>query len=288
MVAVEFLFAAVVIGAVPFGLARLGPEVIGPARWPMVRAAISAAAAALAIGTFIAPGAVAAALAAPWLVLTGLIAAASIPGFIRHDRQWRPGRRLAVLVALGFLAFGAANALSFAAGLAPLGFSPTVVLLTAVHFHAAGFVLMTAGILAFDRRPTVGGAAGIAALAVGTVVTAAGFVGVPVAATVGALAVVSGGLLVGWTTLRTAAELNGAAARWLARVAGAALFVSMPIAAGWVVGNLIGIPQLDLDVMIRTHGVLNALAVCVPVMGAWALDARTRDSRRLGVRSSPA
>jgi hypothetical protein len=181
-----------------------------------------------------------------------------------------------VAIAFGFLAFGAANATSYAVGFGPLGFSPTIVLLTAVHFHAAGFVLMTAGILACDRRPTRATALGVGLVAAGSMVTAAGFVGVPIAATVGALTVAAGGLLLGWATVRVAPQLEPAAARALAAVAGGALFVSMPLAIAWVLGGAIGLPALSLDVMVRTHGAINAIAVSVPAMAAWTLDARAQ------------
>jgi len=268
------LFAVVLVGAVPLGLARV--EVgncaidrrlrrLRPFTWP--------AAVALALAMLMAPGPIAAALATPWLLLGAGFGLAAILALLRDPARWRPNRRLAVDLSLGFLAFGSANAWLFAAGLAPLGFPPTIVLLTAVHFHAAGFVLMTAGILAYHRRPSIVAGSGIGGLAIGTIVTAAGFVGVPGAAVAGAVIVAAGGLLIGVATIRVSATLDRRPARWLTTLAGGALFVSMPLAIAWAVGTQLGAPPFALDLMVRTHGTINAVAVAVPAMIGWALEA---------------
>ncbi len=47
--------------------------------------------------------------------------------------------------------------------------------------------------------------------------------------------------------------------------AGAALLIGMPIGIAWSVAILVGGAFLDLDTMIRTHGVLNASAVLLGV-----------------------
>jgi YndJ-like protein len=280
MTAVELLFAVVLVGAVPLALARiqLGDSLadrsisgLRPVAWP---AAIAVAGATLA-----APGPVAVALALPWQAVTGLLAIVALVAVLRNPGRWLPDRRLAVAISLGFLAFGAANATSFASGFAPLGFAPTIVLLTAVHFHTAGFVVMTAGILAADRGSRRSAGVGVAAVAIGSAITAAGFLGVPGAAVVGAVVVAVGGLLIGWATVRVGPALRSRWARRLTTIAGLALFVSMPLAIAWAVGTAVGLPPFDLDLMIRTHGTINALVVAVPAMAGWALDARSAPLR---------
>jgi hypothetical protein len=273
---ISVLFAVVLIGAVPLGIARL--RLGDPAADRIVEIATRMAlpsAALLAVGTTVAPSPAAAVLAAPWMAVTASLALGAVVAFVHDGRRLRPSRRLAVEIAFGFVAFGSANAMSYAAGFEPLGFSPTIVLLTAVHFHAAGFVLVTAGVLAFDRARSSATAVGTALVIAGSIVTAAGFVGVPLAATVGALAVASGGLILGRSLILVARELSSAWSCRLARLAGSALFVSMPLAIAWVVGGAIGVPAMGLDVMVRTHGAINALVVSVPAMAAWALDARS-------------
>lgn len=106
-------------------------------------------------------------------------------------------------------------------------------------------------------------------------ITAAGFVGAPGAAVTGAVVVAIGGLLIGFATIRVAPTLGRRAANLLATLAGAALFVSMPLAIVWAVGTQLGSSPIDLDLMIRTHGAINALVVAVPVAVAWTLDGRS-------------
>lgn len=276
MTAIELLFAPVLLLAVPLALGRLATgeatldswlRRMSTAAWP--------ATALLAAALFLAPSPLATLLATPWQALTGLLAISGLLLVTRSRDRARVGRALAVATTLGFVAFGAANATSFTAGFGPLGFGPVIILLTAVHFHAAGFVLMTAGLLAFDRRPSPVAAGGIAGVGVGSVITAAGFIGAPGAAVVGAVTVAIGGLLIGLAMLPLAGGFGTASARVLGRVGGAALFVSMPLAIAWAVGSQVGAPPLTLDVMVRTHGAINALFVTVPLMLAWTIDARS-------------
>ena len=274
MTAIELLFAPVLVVAAPLTIGRLEFGDSLADRWlDRVRIVAPPLALAAMAGLFLAPGPVAGALAAPWQVATVLLATAGLARFIRDPRRHLRG--VGVTTSVAFLAFGATNAMSYAIGLAPLGFAPTIVLLTAVHFHAAGFVLMVAGILAYDRRPSRASAVGVAGVAVGSMITAAGFVGAPGAAVTGAVVVAIGGLLIGFATIRVAPTLARRAANLLATLAGAALFVSMPLAIVWAVGTQLGSSPIDLDLMIRTHGAINALVVAVPVAVAWTLDGRS-------------
>ncbi len=287
MRAIELLFAVVLVGAVPLGLrlAELRDEPTD--RWiGRLRPAVWPAAAALAVATLLTPGPAAALLATPWLAIAAALGVVALGSLIRASNRRGRLRRLAVAVSLGFLAFGAVNAWSFALGFAPLGFAPVIVLLTAVHFHAAGFVLMTAGILAADRTPAPSASAGVAAMALGSIVTAAGFVGVPGAAVGGAVTVAIGGLLIGWATVRLAPTMRSHGARGLSAIGGGALFASMPLAIGWAVGTFLGAPPFGLDVMIRTHGAINALAVCLPLMLAWTLEAGATGAARTQPRAA--
>ncbi len=251
MTAIELLFAVVLVGAVPLGL-RLVELRDEPAdRWiARVQPAVWPAAAALGVATLLAPGPAAALLAAPWLAISAAVGVAALVSLVRSSHRGGRVRRLAVAVSLGFLAFGAVNAGSFVLGFAPLGFAPVIVLLTAVHFHAAGFV------------------------------------GLPGAAVAGAVTVAIGGLLIGWATLRLAPTMRSSGAKWLSAIGGGAVFASMPLAIGWAVGTSLGAPPFGLDVMIRTHGAINAVAVCVPLMLAWTLEARATGAARARPRAA--
>lgn len=276
MTAVELLFGAVLVVAVPLTLRRVRLD--HPAADRLVRVVLPGAipsTAALAGAMVLAPGPLAVVLAVPWQAITMTLAAGALLAVVRGGRHGSV-RRLAIVIALGFLAFGAANATSFAAGFGPLGFAPVIILLTAVHFHTAGFVLMSSGVVLFDRAPALVAASGVAAVAGGSIVTAAGFVGVPGAAQIGAITVAIGGLLIAVAAVRVRDRIRPGWARQLISLAALALCVSMPLAIGWALAPLFGV-AIPLDAMIRTHGTINALLVALPLAIGLELDTRGGD-----------
>ena len=224
-------------------------------------------------------------LAVPWLVVAGLGAAAA--GFdalsvARRDvgAVIRPSRRHATWAALVFLAVGAGHAAADRFGVQPFGFAPTIVLLTAVHFHIAGFVLLVAGLDTERVGPWMGTRIGLGATIIGIPVTAIGFFGVSVAALVGALLVSAGGALIGGGVLLTASHRQSEPGRWLARVAGLSLLIAMPLAAAYAIGQASGTSWLDVPLMARTHGALNVLGFAIPIAIATALESRAAAALR--------
>ena len=227
--------------------------------WPALVAALP-----LVVAFALPAGPVAGVLALPWLAcaLVGLAAAtrhglANLPSILTPNRL----ADLGIDVALGFWAVGATFALLDRLGI-DTGFSPAIVLLTATHFHFAGFgLLAVASLLAVERRWV---AASVAGLMAGIPLTALGFVlaSNPISA--------AGALVTGLSGIGVAIALVSARvamrADWLARVAGVALLVGMPMGIAWSMAILAGVVFLDLDTMIRTHGALNALAVLLVVL----------------------
>jgi hypothetical protein len=228
------------------------------AGWPALLAALP-----LLVAFALPPGALAAILVLPWLALSiGGAVAAVLHGLAQLPSILQP-RRLADLgsdVALGFWAVGAIFTVIDRLGI-DTGFSATIVLLTATHFHFAGFGLLGLASLFASRRPWLG--ASVAGLIVGIPLTAVGFVLVSDAFNaVGALLVGLSGIGVGVGLLTVPAS---GASRWAARLAGVALLVGMPMGIAWSMAILLGASFLDLDTMIRTHGALNATAVLLGV-----------------------
>jgi hypothetical protein len=209
-------------------------------------------------------GTVAGALALPWLAC----ALVAFGAAVRHGLSNLPSilapRRLPDLgidVALGFWAVGAAFALIDRLGV-DTGFSPVIVLLTATHFHFAGLGLLTvASLIAVERRWV---SASVAGLTIGIPITALGFVlaSNPISA--------AGALLTGLAGIGVAIPLVTSRVRasrdWLARLAGVALLVGMPMGIAWSMAILTGWAFLDLETMVRTHGALNATAVLLVVL----------------------
>lgn len=243
------------------------PGIPGPGRlagWPALVAAL-----ALTAAFALPAGPAAALLATPWLAVTALAGLAAIaaglprlPGLLHPDRA----AELGPLVALGFLAVAGVFTMADRAGLRPLDFPTVIILLTATHFHFAGFgLLAVAGRLA-TRRPWL--RAPVLGLAVGIPLTAVGFT-VPSdeIAAIGAVFVGLSGIAVGVGLLL---EDPPGLARWALRAAGAALLVGMPMGIAWSLAIALGLSFVDLDTMVRTHGVLNASAVLVATLATTA------------------
>lgn len=228
------------------------------AGWPALLAALP-----LLIAFALPPGPLAAAFVVPWLGLAVAAALAAVLHGLAHPPSILQPRRLADLgidVALGFWAVGAIFTVIDRLGL-DTGFSTTIVLLTATHFHFAGFGLLGLASLLAGRRPWL--RAPVAGLIVGIPLTALGFVLVSDAINaVGAVFVGLSGIGVGVGLLTVTGE---GVPRWAARVAGVALLIGMPMGIAWSMAILAGASFLDLDTMIRTHGALNATAVLLGV-----------------------
>ena len=92
-------------------------------------------------------------LVIPWLLLTSFVAFKQINSWKR-----KPKKKLSdhsQLAAFIYLPVGVAWAFADRLGLEPMGFSPTITLLTAVHFHYAGFLLPLLVTLLFDKKTVV-------------------------------------------------------------------------------------------------------------------------------------
>ena len=226
--------------------------------WPSFLAALP-----LVVAFSLAPGPLAAAFVLPWLTLASVGVAAAVRHGISNLPTILWPRRLPDLgidVALGFWGVGAVFALLDRLAI-DTGFSPVIVLLTATHFHFAGFGLLALASLLAATRPWL--RASVLGLMVGIPLTALGFVLVanPINA-LGALVVGSSGIGLGVALLSTRLAVRS---DWLSRAAGLALLVGMPMGIAWSFAMLTGIWFLDLDTMVRTHGVLNSLAVLLAV-----------------------
>ena len=288
MNAVGALFLLAPLVLVPLGFRMIEPG--RPLASRLHRLAVRGswpAAAALAVAMALPAGGPAAVLAMPWLAiacLRAVAAAAEVPGHARGPRRdagWIDAS------AAAFLVVGASWIVADRLGLRPMGFEPLVVRLTAVHFHFAGFgLLLVAGRLAERRPGRAGRAVRVAAalVVVGVPLVAAGFLGLPVVGLAGVVLVAAAGLTIGALQIRVAGTMSLGLARWLARLAGASLLVSMPMALLWGFGQVHPIGRIDLEIMIRVHGGLNALGFALPAAVAWTLErAPARVRRPIGM-----
>lgn len=269
---IEILFALALAVALPMGALVVVGLISGPARTGrlavVVGGAISGAVGALAIGR----GPLAAVIATPWWVVAVGLAVAAVARIVRDVATARSAPepwRIAVAAASAFLAVGATWLVIDRAGLRPLGFGTTIVLLTAVHFHVAGFVLTLAGALAARERPGLASLVPVGLLVTGTPLTALGFMGLPGVGWVGAVLVSLGGLGIGLATIVIGTGVTAGVPRALLVIAGATLFVTMPLAAAYATGTTFGIPALDIPTMAALHGGLNVVGFAIPAMIGW-------------------
>jgi hypothetical protein len=232
------------------------------AGWPALLAAL-----ALVVSFAVPPGPVAPVLAVPWLALCGAAGlAAAVHGVPRLPDLLRPVRaaELGVDASLAFLAVGATFAAMDRLGLAPMGFSPAIILLTATHFHFAGFGLLALASLFAARRSALRGP--VIALVAGMPITALGFIlPSPLLSALGALLVGLAGIAFALSLLTS--DSHGAR-RWANRAAGVALLIGMPMGITWSLAMLFGVGFLNMDAMVRSHGALNATAVLLATAAA--------------------
>lgn len=278
------LFAALVL--VPLALELLADEEEAPssARWfKVVSSAQLPAALLLGLACWLPPGAAAAAAALPWVLLTFLLAAIGV-GRLRRGGVAREMDRLCADVALGFSAIGGVWLLADRTGYSPLGFSPAIVSLTAVHFHYAGMILpLVAGLvqrevffLRLASRAAVGVILGVPAVAAGLAATQLGWG--PSLERAAGCGLALAGMAVAILQVRIALEGRFSLPnRILLGIGGAALFIGMVFAAVYVLrGTFAGSASLDVPQMRLIHGTINAVGFALCSVLGWRRLARER------------
>ena len=223
-----------------------------PVSWAIAGpGAAGAATAALSFG--FEPGVVAAALVAPWCVCTFL---AAWWGMLRLRRENRITLdSLLVPAATGFMAVGGVWLVATRLGVRPLGFSTTIVLLTATHFHHAGVVLPVIASHNLAKRPTRIVGIGSAGVIAGVPLTAIGITLGGKAEWVAAWVLALAAILIAVGQLRFAIAVRAP----LLAVSGAALLGAMILGGLWAWSRAFPGVSLSLEEMARYHGSLNAL-----------------------------
>jgi hypothetical protein len=218
-------------------------------------------------------GAVATIAVLPWVGWTGLLAVEALrrlAALIRRDGVIGLVRstELAVIAGLGFPIIGAGWLVLDRLNIQPFGFSPLIVLLTAVHFHHAGFTLpLSAGYL--GRVHPEDRVLRVAAL---TIVFAVPLVAIGITwspilelvgawLTAGAAMVIAVGLLLRTRVVPIIPAL-------LFAISGACLLAGMAFAGSYALSEYRGVPWPDIMAMVDLHGAINALGF--GLLGAWA------------------
>jgi YndJ-like protein len=272
-----FLLAPLVIA--PLGMALIVFQEGLPSS--LLRAAIrlQPVGAALAVLAFLLPiGLPAAILAVAWLLVCAIAAFGAL-AFLVMGRSLHP-ERLATAAAVGFMAFGAVWLVLSRAGIAPIGLSPIIVEMTAVHFHFTGFAATLIAALLLTRLRADRGIAGRVATGASLLLVA----GSPVLALGWATPVhvlqVAGAILVATGVVATAAVMffrsprlaESSPARVLLRLSAVAPLLPMVLAVEYSAGHVFGFPTLDIHGMALIHGDLNALGFSLLGLVAWSID----------------
>jgi hypothetical protein len=276
---VTALFGLAAVIAVPLAI-RVSDGWTGAAEQAMwfARNLAPPAAVVLVLTLLAEPRPMAAVLALPWLICAIAAFGAAAHRWIIDPDRWRPEPEHAEAIGLGFWLAGSVVLVLDRLGVEPFGFDPSVIRLTAVHFHLAGLVLVTTGTMAWRRAPTRWLAAAVAAVIAGIPTTAIGIVGLRPVEWMGAVLVAGGGIGIAAGQLRVAvrwADDTPLAARALIATSALALLASMPLALAYATANLLGAGAVFLEPMMAIHGSLNVIGFAAPAtIGWWAVRRR--------------
>jgi len=285
-----FLLAPLVIA--PLGLALIAFDEGLPQVLLSAAIRVQPAGAVLAVVAFLLPiGLPAAILAGAWLLVCAVAALGAL-AYLVHGRSLQPVR-LATAAAIGFMAFGALWLVLSRGGIAPIGLSPIIVEMTAVHFHFTGFAATLMAALLLTRLRDDRGVAQRVAMAASLLLVA----GSPVLAMGWATPVhvlqVAGAILVASGVVATAAVfffksaslVDSTPARILLRLSALAPLLPMVLAVEYSAGHVFGFPTLDIQGMALIHGDLNALGFSLLGMVAWSIGgSAVGETQRLALR----
>ncbi|MFK7988926.1 MAG: YndJ family transporter [Sandaracinaceae bacterium] len=266
-----------VAGVVPFCLAVLpqaGPDEARIRR--LTRFVLPVAAALGAVSLFVptGPGGL---WASGWMGFSILAALLGVAQLARGRLRSAPHALSAA--ALIYLPVGAAWLVAARMGIRPLGFDPMIVTLTAIHFHfaAVGATMLSARTAASlepgrARRVAVGAGVGIvvAQPVVALGITLSAWLGLLGAALLAASLLALSGVVL----LAVRGRLESRLAIVLLSVSALSVFLSMPLAVIYAVGQLIDHDPLGLEWMVRLHGYANAHGVVTCGLLGWAAEDR--------------
>ena len=271
-----FLLAPLVIA--PLGLALIAFDEGLPRVLLRATIRVQPAGAVLAVVAFLLPiGLPAAILSTIWLLVCGIAALGALAHLIQ-GRSLHP-ERLATAAAVGFMAFGAIWLVLSRAGVAPIGLSPIIVEMTAVHFHFTGFAATLMAALLLTRLREERGVARQVAMAASLLLVA----GSPVLAMGWATPIhvlqVAGAILVATGVVatsvvfffRSSTLVESTPARVLLRLSALAPLLPMVLAVEYSAGHVFGFPTLDIQGMALIHGDLNALGFSLLGLVAWSI-----------------
>lgn len=230
------------------------------------------------------------ALTLAWALVAALIALFGLAR-LRGRRSLSPIEELCIDAGLAYITVGSGWLFLSRRGLNPLGFSDTIVLLTAAHFHYAGFAApILAGLAGRELRrvrsplsklfriPAAGVIAGPPLVAIGITFSRR-------IEMISAFALAVSLLTLAMLTLFVIVPaLKSRVAQLLLIVSANAVVVTMIFACVYAIGRYAAITTVTIPLMARVHGLINAFGFVLCGLLAWLIEFRNR--RRLAESQS--
>ena len=267
----EVILIAAPFLIVPLGLWHLDREGVagtGLRRQGLVYFASWCSAILLAISLLLPTGTWAGLLAIPWMLFTYILAGIGLVHFFRHVRSLN--EQLCYSAALVYVAVGGTWAMVSRSGMQVMDFEPTIVLLTAVHFHYAGFALPLLSGLAI-RTMTRHHLARLMILLiiVGIPLVGVGIAGDPLVEIIAVGILTSGCVGLALVQLGIALRCSLEPARGLLLVSSLSLLLGMLLAVIYGIGEYRGEQLLGIPLMIPLHGIANSAGFSLAGLYGW-------------------
>ncbi len=267
----EVILIAAPFLIVPLGLWHLDREGVagtGLRRQGLVYFASWCSAILLAISLLLPTGTWAGLLAIPWMLFTYILAGIGLVHFFRHVRSLN--EQLCYSAALVYVAVGGTWAMVSRSGMQVMDFEPTIVLLTAVHFHYAGFALPLLSGLAIrtmTRHHLV--RLMILLIIVGIPLVGVGIAGDPLVEIIAVGILTAGCVGLALVQLGIALRCSLEPARGLLLVSSLSLLLGMLLAVIYGMGEYRGEQLLGIPLMIPLHGIANSAGFSLAGLYGW-------------------
>tara|TARA_B100000809_G_scaffold242237_1_gene266127 strand:- start:673 stop:1518 length:846 start_codon:yes stop_codon:yes gene_type:complete len=267
----EVILIAAPFLIVPLGLWHLDREGVagtGLRRQGLVYFASWCSAILLAISLLLPTGTWAGLLAIPWMLFTYILAGIGLVHFFRHVRSLN--EQLCYSAALVYVAVGGTWAMVSRSGMQVMDFEPTIVLLTAVHFHYAGFALPLLSGLAIrtmTRHHLV--RLMILLIIVGIPLVGVGIAGDPLVEIIAVGILTAGCVGLALVQLGIALRCSLEPARGLLLVSSLSLLLGMLLAVIYGIGEYRGEQLLGIPLMIPLHGIANSAGFSLAGLYGW-------------------
>ena len=267
----EVILIAAPFLIVPLGLWHLDREGVagtGLRRQGLVYFASWCSAILLAISLLLPTGTWAGLLAIPWMLFTYILAGIGLVHFFRHVRSLN--EQLCYSAALVYVAVRGTWAMVSRSGMQVMDFEPTIVLLTAVHFHYAGFALPLLSGLAI-RTMTRHHLARLMILLiiVGIPLVGVGIAGDPLVEIIAVGILTTGCVGLALVQMGIALRCSLEPARGLLLVSSLSLLLGMLLAVIYGIGEYRGEQLLGIPLMIPLHGIANSAGFSLAGLYGW-------------------